>query len=556
MHRPPGATHYEPIAWDDAFARIGARRSPRWRRRDRAVFYTSGRTSNEAAFVYQLFVRALGTNNLPDCSNMCHESSGVGPRRAIGIGKGTVTLDDIHAAELILVVGQNPGTNHPRMLSALERAKRNGAPIVAINPLPEAGLLRVPQPAAASAACSAAAPRSPTCTCRSGSAPTWRCSSCSTSCLVHDDGRPRPGVRRRPLRRLRRAARPPRRGSIPTSCWRPPASTAARSTSCTAGSPAGSGSSSAGRWGSPSTARRSPPSRRSSTSCCCAAASASRAPVPARCAATATCRATARWASTRSHRQGSSIALEAAFGFAPPRAARLRHGRRDRRDGPRRGRRVRRPRRQLRGRGARHRRDRGGAGALRAHRAGLDQAQPLAPAAAPRRSSCRASGAPSATRPARREQFVTVEDSMGMVHASRGAQPARRRRSCAARSRSCARSRRPRSATDAVDWGGLAADYDRIRDHIAAVVPGFDDFNERVRATGRVRPAQRPARRPGRSPPPRAGRGSPSTASTRSTCRRAACCCRRSARTTSTTPRSTGSTTATAASSRVAGWCS
>jgi molybdopterin-dependent oxidoreductase alpha subunit len=113
---------------------------------DQAAFYTSGRTSNEAAFLYQLFARAYGTNNLPDCSNMCHESSGVALSSTIGVGKGTVTLDDIHRAALLIVVGQNPGTNHPRMLAALERAKRNGARIIAVNPLPEAGLIRFRNP--------------------------------------------------------------------------------------------------------------------------------------------------------------------------------------------------------------------------------------------------------------------------------------------------------------------------------------------------------------------------------------------------------------------------
>ena len=113
---------------------------------DEAVFYTSGRTSNEAAFAYQLFVRAFGTNNMPDCSNMCHESTSVALAEVIGIGKGSVSLDDIHRAELILVIGQNPGTNHPRMLTALEMAKKNGAKILAINPLKEAGFVRFRNP--------------------------------------------------------------------------------------------------------------------------------------------------------------------------------------------------------------------------------------------------------------------------------------------------------------------------------------------------------------------------------------------------------------------------
>jgi len=145
MHRPRGASHYQPISWDDAFTliadRLRALPSP-----DATSFYTSGRTSNEAAFLYQLMVRRFGTNNLPDCSNMCHESSGAALAHSIGIGKGTVHLEDLYAADLIMVVGQNPGTNHPRMLTALEKAKRNGAYIVTINPLEEAGLRRFHNP--------------------------------------------------------------------------------------------------------------------------------------------------------------------------------------------------------------------------------------------------------------------------------------------------------------------------------------------------------------------------------------------------------------------------
>jgi molybdopterin-dependent oxidoreductase alpha subunit len=141
----PGDTHYRALAWDEAFAIIAAhlRALPD---ADAAIFYTSGRTSNEAAFLYQLFVRQLGTNNLPDCSNMCHESSGTGLSEVIGIGKGTVTLGDFEKADLVLVIGQNPGTNHPRMLTALRDAKHRGAKIIAINPLREAGLLRFQHP--------------------------------------------------------------------------------------------------------------------------------------------------------------------------------------------------------------------------------------------------------------------------------------------------------------------------------------------------------------------------------------------------------------------------
>jgi molybdopterin-dependent oxidoreductase alpha subunit len=140
-----GRTHYEPITWAEAFTFIGKKlrslSSP-----NEAVFYTSGRTSNEAAFLYQLFVRMYGTNNLPDCSNMCHESSGVALTETVGIGKGTVTLDDFDKAEVIVVIGQNPGTNHPRMLTTLQQAKKKGASIISINPIEEAGLISFQHP--------------------------------------------------------------------------------------------------------------------------------------------------------------------------------------------------------------------------------------------------------------------------------------------------------------------------------------------------------------------------------------------------------------------------
>jgi molybdopterin-dependent oxidoreductase alpha subunit len=141
----PGDDHYRPIDWDAAFGviveHLRALDDP-----NEAVFYTSGRTSNEAAFCYQLLVRSFGTNNLPDCSNMCHESSGTALIDAIGVGKGSVTVQDLIRADLIIIAGQNPGTNHPRMLSVLEKAKANGARIIAVNPLPEAGLIRFKDP--------------------------------------------------------------------------------------------------------------------------------------------------------------------------------------------------------------------------------------------------------------------------------------------------------------------------------------------------------------------------------------------------------------------------
>ena len=140
-----GATHYKPIPWQEAFKVIGKNlnqlESP-----EQAVFYTSGRTSNEAAYLYQLFVRQYGTNNLPDCSNMCHESSGAALGETLGIGKGSVTLDDFNHADLVIVIGQNPGTNHPRMLSALEGTKKKGGKIISINPLKEVGLKNFKDP--------------------------------------------------------------------------------------------------------------------------------------------------------------------------------------------------------------------------------------------------------------------------------------------------------------------------------------------------------------------------------------------------------------------------
>ncbi len=145
MFLAKNATHYTPLTWDEAFQKIAIHlnnlSSP-----DEAVFYTSGRTSNEAAFLYQLFVREYGTNNLPDCSNMCHESSGVALNETLGIGKGSVTLEDFYKAEVIIILGQNPGTNHPRMLSALQKAKENGCTIISVNPLPETGLLSFSNP--------------------------------------------------------------------------------------------------------------------------------------------------------------------------------------------------------------------------------------------------------------------------------------------------------------------------------------------------------------------------------------------------------------------------
>src|SRR6516164_9223751 len=145
MVRRESSDHYEAITWDGAFGLVAkelhALQSP-----DEAAFYTSGRTSNEAAYLYQLFVRLFGTNNLPDCSNMCHESSGFALKEVIGVGKGTVILDDFDHANVIVIIGQNPGTNHPRMLTSLQSAVARGATIISINPLPETGNFRFKDP--------------------------------------------------------------------------------------------------------------------------------------------------------------------------------------------------------------------------------------------------------------------------------------------------------------------------------------------------------------------------------------------------------------------------
>jgi molybdopterin-dependent oxidoreductase alpha subunit len=145
MVRQANATHYQPMTWPDAFAMIAEELngldSP-----DQACFYTSGKTTNEPAFLLQLFAREFGTNNLPDCSNMCHESSGVSMVETLGVGKGTATLEDMESTDLIFIFGNNPGTNHPRMLTSLQNAKEQGAKIIVVNPLPEVGMMRVKNP--------------------------------------------------------------------------------------------------------------------------------------------------------------------------------------------------------------------------------------------------------------------------------------------------------------------------------------------------------------------------------------------------------------------------
>lgn len=141
----PGKVHYESITWEESFELI-ASELKKLNNPDEAIFYTSGRSSNEAAFLYGMFARAFGTNNMPDCSNMCHESSGIALGDTLGIGKGSTKLEDLYEAEVIIIAGQNPGTNHPRMLSALEKCKQNGGKVISINPLEESGLVNFKNP--------------------------------------------------------------------------------------------------------------------------------------------------------------------------------------------------------------------------------------------------------------------------------------------------------------------------------------------------------------------------------------------------------------------------
>lgn len=145
MYKAPDDEHYRPISWDDALDLV-ADKLRSLDDPDQAVFYTSGRITNEPAFLFGLLARAYGTNNLPDCSNMCHEATGAGMVSAIGVGKSTVHYDDFGAADLVIVMGQNPGTSHPRMLNALQDTKVHGGAMVAVNPLPEASLLRYRNP--------------------------------------------------------------------------------------------------------------------------------------------------------------------------------------------------------------------------------------------------------------------------------------------------------------------------------------------------------------------------------------------------------------------------
>ncbi len=483
MWRPPGADRYEPISWDAALDRIS--RQLQATTPERAVFYTSGRTSNEAAFAYQLFVRLFGTNNLPDCSNMCHESSGVALTETIGVGKGTVSLDDIHEAELLLIIGQNPGTNHPRMLIALEEAKRRGARVVAINPLPEAGLLRFknPQRAAGLVGRGTAiadlflpirvgadlalfqlvnhllvgrdAPDAPV---LDHAFLTEHCDGLGELTehlgqLDADDLLAATGLERDDVDRLvdliagsdriiacwamgltqHKGAVPTIREIVNTLLLRGSIGRPGAGACPVRGHSNVQGDRTMGIYEQPS----------------------DDVPRPPRC--------------------GGRL--------RPASPAGLRHRGRHRGDGGGSGRRVRRHGRQLRGRGPGHRRDEGRPGPLRADGADLHQAQPLAPVH-------RGGSAPPAlprphrTRHHRRSRAAGLRRGLD----ERRARLAGRNEPASPHLRSevaivCDLADRT-VGSEAVDWVALAADYDRIRDLIEQVVPGFEGVNERVRVPG------------------------------------------------------------------------
>ena len=293
-----------------------------------AEFYTSGRASNEAAFLYQLFVREFGTNNFPDCSNMCHEATSVGLPESIGVGKGTVTLDDFDHCDCIFCIGQNPGTNHPRMMTTLREASRRGVPIVAFNPLRERALERF------------ASPQDPVEMVTLGSTPI---ASSYYQVKVGGDVAVLKGMMKACSRSTPQRSPTAVAGvldldfiaehtagfdallaDLEATSWeaieRHRACRAPTSRASATSTPRRSASSSATAWASRSTATAPATCSRSPICCCCAAISAGRAPASARCAAIPTCRATARSASPRSRTTALLDGIADVFGFEPPRA--------------------------------------------------------------------------------------------------------------------------------------------------------------------------------------------------------------------------------------------
>jgi formate dehydrogenase major subunit len=302
----PGETHYSPISWSEAFELVGEH--VRATTADRCVFYTSGRTANETVFMYQLFARALGTNNLPDCSNMCHESSGSALNPTIGIGKGTVSLEDIHDSELIFVVGQNPGTNHPRMLSALKEGKDKGGKVVAVNPLPEAGLFNFKDPQTVSGVVGGGIPLADEYLQIKVGGDLALFQALGHLLLEEEERNPGTVVDHSFIAAqtdgFDATVKPARSWTGPKR-RRPPGCPGNRSRPWPECSSSPKPPSSAGPLGSRSSRTRWTPSRKWSTSCCCRETSASQVPAPARSAGTPTSRATGPWASGKNPRNGS-----------------------------------------------------------------------------------------------------------------------------------------------------------------------------------------------------------------------------------------------------------
>lgn len=551
MYLPEGADHYEPIGWDRAFdivaEELRALASP-----DEAVFYTSGRTSNEAAFLYQLFARELGTNNLPDCSNMCHESSGSALTETIGVGKGSVLLEDLHKADLIIVAGQNPGTNHPRMLTALEKAKAGGARIISVNPLPEAGLERFKNPQTPRGLLKGAALTDLFLQIRLGGdqalfrllnkliletegavdeefvdAHTHGYEEFAEAARAADweETLTATGLTREDIERALRMVLDSQRVIV---CW------AMGLTQH----------------------KHAVPTIREIVNFLLLRGNIGR-PGAGVCPVRGHSNVQGDRTMGIFERPAPAFldALEKEFGFAPPRA----HGYD-----------VVRAIRALRDGEARVFFAMGGnfvsaSPDTEVTEAAMRRARLTVHVSTKLNRSHAVTGARALILPtlgrterdvqASGEQFVTVEDSMGMVHASRGRLKPAGPHLLSEPAIVCRLARRVLGADSRVPWEEFERDYATVRDRIARVVPGFEDFNARVARPGGFALPHAP--RDERRFPTATGKANFTAAPVEyPALPEGGCCCRRCARTTSTTPRSTAWTTATGASATAAGWCS
>lgn len=546
VYLPEGGAHYEPVTWERAFG-IVAEEIAALESADEAVFYTSGRTSNEAAFLYQLFARELGTNNLPDCSNMCHESSGSALSETIGVGKGSVLLEDLYKSDLIIVAGQNPGTNHPRMLSALEKAKANGARIISINPLPEAGLERFKNPQTPKGLTAGASLTDLFLQIRLGGDQAlfrllnkliletqgavdeafveehthgYEEFAAAARAADWDDTLAATGLTRAEIEEALRMVLDSERTIV---CWAMGLTQHKHSVPTirevvnflllrgNIGRPG------AGVPGARPLQRAGRPHH--------GHLRAARARLPGRPGEGVRLRPAAR---ARLRRRTGH-----------PRAARrrgeglLRHGRQLR---------LRLPDTEVT------------EAAMRRARLTVHVSTKLNRSHAV--TGARALILPTLGRTERDlqgggEQFVTVEDSMGMVHASRGRLEPASGQLLSEPAIVCRLARRVLGEESRTPWEEFEKDYATIRDRIGRVVPGFEDFNARVAHPGASRcRTPRATSAASRRPPGRPT--SPPLRSSSPSCPRGGCCCRRCGRTTSTTPRSTAWTTVTGGSGTAA----